>query len=184
MVVRELLQLPAEGGPRLMAAHRLALHWLFSICGVGPYHARGGLGWDAMLAALACTLGYHSVVLAASPNDNGLLHQEFVDFDLPPDYGWGVPPAGATNDVGYCASPFAWPAADKRAGPRAVGHRRRELLAYWERIGKFVLPAQPTDGVVPASDAHTAARCTLRFGAGGLDAVSYTHLTLPTICSV
>ena len=59
-----------------MPSHRLALHWIYSICGVGPLYARTGLGWDAMLATLACALGYKTVVLAASPNDNGLLHQE------------------------------------------------------------------------------------------------------------
>ena len=78
-VVRELLHLASDAGARYMPAHRLALHWLFGICGVGPFGVRaGGLGWDMLLAALSCVLGYHSVVLAASPNDNGLLHQELV----------------------------------------------------------------------------------------------------------
>lgn len=171
-VVSEVLRLASEEGARYMPAHRLALHWLFGICGVGPFGSRGGgLGWDMLLATLSCVLGYHSVVLAASPNDNGLLHQELVDFDLPETLGWGAAPreAGRTNDVARCLRPFEFAAADKRAGVDAVGRRRRELLDHWQRTRKFVLPARPppSDGVGAAQDGHDGADCALRFGGGG-----------------
>ena len=66
------------------AGGRFALHWLLGICGKGPWcKGRHKLGWDRLLAVLACLTGRRTVVLAASPNDNGLLHQEVVDFDLP-----------------------------------------------------------------------------------------------------
>jgi len=63
-VVRDILSIGSDDGEWYMgdAAQRLALHWTYAICGVGAWHARGGLGWDGILAALACILGHRTVV--------------------------------------------------------------------------------------------------------------------------
>ena len=80
---------------------RYALYWLWGACGIGP------LKWDMLLTSLACMLGHRTVVLAASSNDNGLLHQEFVDFELPRSIelprgteplGWSITPGETTSD--------------------------------------------------------------------------------------
>ena len=164
-VVREVLAIGTDVGPRYMASHRLSLHWIYSICGVGPWYARSGMGWDLMHAVFACILGHNTVVLAASPNDNGLMHQEFVDFDVPPGLGWATPANGGTNPVGRCTKPFPFAEADKRAGPRAVGYRRRELLHYWRKSEKFVQARTDTaEFVLPARTTGTAVGCMLRFG--------------------
>ena len=98
---KDILQ---PNSPRFMASHRYALHWIYSICGVGPFYMgrgqRGGLGWDALLATLACLLGHQTIILTASPNDNGLLHQEFVDFELPSHLGWSSSTTTTTSRRG------------------------------------------------------------------------------------
>ena len=150
------------GGPsfvaRLFPAGRFALHWLFGICGIGPPILRqSGLGWDTQLATLACALGHKTVVLAASSNDNGLLHQEFVDFDVPEPLGWaGIPDEGAvsgTNDMNRCLQPFRWVQRDRAAGIRAEAMRHEQLRASLVSTHKFMLaPGEP---------------CALRFGPNG-----------------
>ena len=48
---------------------RLAVFWQFGVCGVGAPGGGGGasaVGWDGLLAALACALNHSTVVLAAS----------------------------------------------------------------------------------------------------------------------
>ena len=79
--------------PRLSEAERFGVHWLWGACGLGTF------GMDRLLTALACLLDYGAVVLAASSNDNGLLHQEMVDFELPEGLGWGhgPPPRGEAS---------------------------------------------------------------------------------------
>ena len=140
---------------RLLPAARFALHWLFGICGIGPAVLRqSGLGWDAQLATLACALGHKTVVLAASSNDNGLLHQEFVDFDVPEPLGWaGIPDEGAasgTNDMHRCLQPFQWAERDREAGIRTEAMRHEQLRASLVSTAKFMLgPSEP---------------CALRFG--------------------
>jgi len=180
-VVAELLSIGSDSGPRYMQSHQLQLLWIYSICGVGPFYARGGLGWDAMIATLACLLGHGTVVLAASPNDNGLMHQEFVDFDLPAGLGWSRPARpGGTNNMSQCLQPFPFAKADKREGSRAVAHRRRELRDHWQRSEKFLMPQDDTtDFVLPARAAGKALACKLRFGngadiAGDVDACQLT----------
>lgn len=150
------------GGPsfvaRLFPAGRFALHWLFGICGIGPPVLRqSGLGWDAQLATLACALGHKTIVLAASSNDNGLLHQEFVDFDVPERLGWpGIPDEGAasgTNDMHRCLQPFQWAERDREAGIRTEAMRHEQLRASLVSTAKFMLgPSEP---------------CALRFGPNG-----------------
>ena len=140
---------------RLLPAARFALHWLFGICGIGPPALRqSGLGWDAQLATLACALGHKTVVLAASANDNGLLHQEFVDFDVPEPLGWAAIPdegaASGTNDMQRCLRPFQWAERDREAGLRAEARRHEQLRASLRSSAKFMLgPSEP---------------CALRFG--------------------
>ena len=121
-----------DGGGRA-AAERFAVHWVYGICGIGAARARTGLGWDGLVAALACVLGHQSVVLAASANDNGLLHQEVVDFELPAGLGWAARADGVgTNDVRHCVDdPFGWAKDDEDAGDAAVRRRRRQILAYY-----------------------------------------------------
>ena len=118
-------------------------------------------------ALVWAVLGHHTVVLAASPNDNGLLHQELVDFDLPAGLGWTEPKGGGTNDLGRCLQPFPFAEADKRAGPRAVSYRRREMLRHWQTSEKFVLPRHDTsEFVLPAHATGKALPCNLHFGNG------------------
>jgi hypothetical protein len=91
------------------------------------------------LARLACMLGVFTVILGfrcgarptsppfqaqrspptdaafepacSSPNDNGLLHSELVDFDLPAGVGWDGQPEGGLNPVERCLAPLRQPRA-------------------------------------------------------------------------
>lgn len=173
-------------------AERFGLFWLWGACGIGP------LGWDRLLQALACMLGHQTVVLSASSNDNGLLHQEFADFELPPSLAWrkhshaaaaGARAAAAgspaiANEPRFCLEPFRWVARDRRPG--AQQRRRAQLWNYWDVSRKFRMPvALPTDRlpIVRAKDAWApggSERCDLRFGAvaeqveGNADVCSYS----------
>jgi hypothetical protein len=133
-IVKRLLLRGPNGEPGAYA-----LHWLYGACGTGPYwsNARNTLRWatwDGMITALACLLGVKSVVFAAAANDNGLLHQEVVDFDAPLDSTWRrIQRSGlgaATNDFKNCVPTFA----HHRPYPTAS-----ELYAYWMRVGKLQL---------------------------------------------
>lgn len=142
---------------------------------------------------------HQTVVLAASSNDNGLLHQELVDFELPPGLGWTTRGAVAgtgtssgaasgavlrTNDVSFCLEPFPWVGADRRKGKAAEVARRVQLHQFWRASAKFQLPVRvPAEGAVlsaglRAADAP-AAPCALRFGSeagppeGGLEQCRY-----------
>ena len=150
----------------LSEMERFAIFWLWGACGIGTF------GMDRLLVSLACALGHGSVVLAASSNDNGLVHQEVVDFELPQDIGWA---AGAKPppSVSMCADPFAWVQKDRSAGEHAEARRRKKLLSFWEGVGKFQLPAAPPEpnaaAVVVAAGAETprhaqSSPCALRFG--------------------
>ena len=60
--------------------------WCANVCGNGQYYDRQRapmMALDGMLATLSCVLGTNAVVLTRSPNDNGFVHQELVDYDLP-----------------------------------------------------------------------------------------------------
>ena len=127
---------------------------------------------------------HQTVVLAASSNDNGLLHQELVDFQLPPGLGWttrgaasgaaagtgtssgAASGAGArTNDVSMCLDPFPWIGADRRAGRAAEVTRRVQLHQFWKASAKFQLPTRvPAEGAVLSAGLRAAAPCALRFG--------------------
>ena len=182
----------AGGGAADDEAARYGLFWLWGACGIGP------LRWDRLLATLACVLGHGTVVLAASSNDNGLLHQEFVDFELPPHLGWprgdldvaataAATAAGAAgaagsgrgassrrlNDVSRCVDPFGWVQRDRHAGPAAEARRRERLLAFWGRVRKFRLPAAVPDGAPLVRAAQPAAArslpCAVAFGGACAD---------------
>ena len=65
-------------------------------------------------------------MLAASSNDNGMLHQELVDFHLPDGLGWApfpreAPDGGAprTHGTARCIAPFGWVQTDRAAGEAA-----------------------------------------------------------------
>lgn len=175
-----LWQIVADG------ERRFGLYWLYGVCGLGgPFH-RTGYGWDGLLALLACLLGHHTIVLAASANDNGLLHQEVVDFELPPPYGWPslATATSAPNALHKCRRQFDLFQADKAQGAQAKQARRRELHSFWlnaTRHGpKFVLPRRLEASVhgtrVLDTTVPIISRCALRFGsstdevAGALDA--------------
>uniref|UniRef100_A0A7S3ETB4 Uncharacterized protein n=1 Tax=Haptolina ericina TaxID=156174 RepID=A0A7S3ETB4_9EUKA len=151
---------------RSSGSRRFVLHWIYGVCGVGSPMGMTGHGWDGLLATLACTLGRQTVVLAASSNDNGLLHQELVDFDLPPGLGWG---SGRGNPVRGCLAPFEWAESDRRAGLEAEMARRRALHRYWRASGKFGLPlgAATFSHVLPRS--APTGPCELAFGTPGTD---------------
>ena len=184
-VVRQFLRLGSgAGGPPHYGndAMEYANLWLFGACGIGANH------WDQMLGMLACVLGHRTVILAASSNDNGLLHQEVVDYELPTSLGWPRIDRyqgrhGALNDISAClpfrsdpgrppvctgaACQFAWVQEDLKEGRQL--DRRQQLLAFLRESKKFRLPAMVPDGV-PVVRAATATRssrrCVLSFGGG------------------
>lgn len=143
------------------------MHWLHGVCGEGALRATGATdyafgGWDALLAALACFLGVHTLVLGASPNDNGLLHQELVDFEAGGASAWpkrrlaaggALEPLGALDE---CIVPYG------RARPPPPPP---ELAAHWAASGKFVLAAPAHVRPVRASRAPTLPLPCAMFGA-------------------
>ena len=83
-----------------------------------------------MLVTLSCLVGYDAVVLTRSPNDNGLVHQELVDFDVPVALGgWGSPPPGQLNDWDKCKAPFS----NLPVNADAL------LLEHWHATNKWAL---------------------------------------------
>ena len=69
-------------------------------------------------------------VLTRSPNDNGLVHQELVDYDLPESLGgWPRPPENKLNALTKCAAPFSNLPNDADA----------LLLEHWRSTGKWAL---------------------------------------------
>lgn len=171
-VVRYVLQLISSDGmpsPPFTAAQRFALHWTFGIMGKGrntPFWRSSPFGPDGLLAALACILGHQTVILAASANDNGLLHQELVDFELPEPLGWPAPADKLqTNDVQWCfTQPFGFVKADAQRGVRAQSLRRLQMLQYWRQTGKFRLPTQ-----LNGTASQPTVPCDIAFGREGLN---------------
>ena len=107
---------------------------------------------DGMLATLSCVLGTNAVVLTRSPNDNGLVHQELVDYDLPESLGgWPRPPENKLNALAKCAAPFSNLPNDADA----------LLLEHWRSTNKWAL------GDVARK---TFKRCDLANPGGGGDA--------------
>lgn len=134
--------------PRLVVDHFLlrgrfgepgayALYWLYGTCGRGPYPSSKlwWATWDGIIAKLACLLGVKTIVFAAAPNGNGLLHQEVLDLDAPSATSWPTilerGPGVRTNSIHSCFM---------RRDPSA-----RELADHWQRVGKLQLrdPRQP-----------------------------------------
>ena len=169
--------LPSSSGPVASSSHepllshaagRFALYWTFGISGKGkfsPFWREAPVGPDSLLATLACALGHHTVVLAAASNDNGLLHQELVDFEMPEPLGWPDARGAATNDVRWCATqPFSFVQEDAlRAGsggiPSGQAWRRQHMLNFWRTTGKFRLATDP--GGPPSQPTQP---CGLSFG--------------------
>ena len=113
-------------------------------------------------------LGVHTVILAASPNDNGLLHQELVDFALPDGLGWQARNASAPPPPAeQCVRLFGFAKADAAVGASAEQHRRQQQLRFWRGSGRFVQPSRPAPHG-HARDAQ-APPCELAFGAPGGD---------------
>lgn len=157
----------AESGQPFSAAERFAIYWTMSICGKGqkstPFWEHSPVGPDGLLSALACILGHKTIVLAASANDNGLLHQELVDFELPPPLGWPSALGSATNDVRQCLTQkaFGFVEEDRLKGTKARASRRRQMLDFWRASGKFALP---TDPMTPQAAGQRVVTCALAFG--------------------
>ena len=129
-------------------AARFALHWTFGISGKTgktAFWKSSPTGPDGLLMTLACVLGHHTVLLAAASNDNGLLHQELVDFELPPPLGWTAPIGeSSTNDPHWCMTrPFEFVQEDAKRGPSRQAMRRVQMREFWQRTGKFRLPTDP-----------------------------------------
>ena len=107
--------------------------WCANVCGTGAYYHQQKAPWaalDAMLVSLSCLVGYDAVVLTRSPNDNGLVHQELVDFDVPVALGgWGAPPLGGLNDWDKCKAPFS----NLPVNADAL------LLEHWHSTNKWAL---------------------------------------------
>lgn len=136
------------GSTVLSAADRYAIFWQFGVCGWGS------IGWDRMLATLACVLGHQTVVLAAASNDNGLLHQELADFERPG--GWQASSndrkQSSTNDVRRCVA-----LSDVKGAPH-------KIPPYWVSSRKFVAAPSRVDG----QTVEAPSECSLSFGNGGL----------------
>eukprot|EP00322_Chrysochromulina_rotalis_P019187 CAMPEP_0115833292 /NCGR_PEP_ID=MMETSP0287-20121206/3098_1 /TAXON_ID=412157 /ORGANISM="Chrysochromulina rotalis, Strain UIO044" /LENGTH=404 /DNA_ID=CAMNT_0003286703 /DNA_START=198 /DNA_END=1411 /DNA_ORIENTATION=- len=149
-------------------AERFALYWAMGICGKGqkttPFWAASPVGPDGLLSTLACILGHKTVVLAASANDNGLLHQELVDFEVPSPMGWPAVADGKLNSIEICIvqQPFAILSDDARRGSKALASRRRQMLDFWMASKKFLLPTDPT-----YQGPQHFASCSLGFGRKG-----------------
>ena len=130
--------------------------WCANVCGTGAYYHQQKAPWaalDAMLVSLSCLVGYDAVVLTRSPNDNGLVHQELVDFDVPVALGgWGAPPLGGLNDWDKCKAPFS----NLPVNADAL------LLEHWHSTGKWALgdvsrsKFAPCTLRVPGGDAWTS----------------------------
>ena len=130
--------------------------WCANVCGTGAYYHQQKAPWaalDAMLVSLSCLLGYDAVVLTRSPNDNGLVHQELVDFDVPVALGgWGSPPPGQLNDWGKCKAPFS----NLPVNADAL------LLEHWHATNKWALgdvarsKFEPCELGDPGGDAWTS----------------------------
>ena len=107
--------------------------WCANVCGTGAYYHQQKAPWaalDAMLVTLSCLLGHDAVVLTRSPNDNGLVHQELVDFDVPVALGgWGSPPLGGLNAWDKCKAPFS----NLPVNADAL------LLEHWHATNKWAL---------------------------------------------
>ena len=109
------------------------MDWCANVCGNGQYYDRQRapmMALDGMLATLSCVLGTNAVVLTRSPNDNGLVHQELVDYDLPESLGgWPRPPENKLNALAKCAAPFSNLPNDADA----------LLLEHWHSTNKWAL---------------------------------------------
>ena len=95
-----------------------------------------------------------TIVFDAAANDNGLFHEEVVDYDAPG--GWPeLPRASPTlNDAATCLRPFrngeAFPAPE-------------DLESYWNATGKFQLRDPLGDGAPrPCAVAPLPADCSTK----------------------
>ena len=134
---RPLLRLAAVSGKTAAFLARVRearpVDWCANVCGNGQYYDRQRapmMALDGMLATLSCVLGTNAVVLTRSPNDNGLVHQELVDYDLPESLGgWPRPPENKLNALAKCAAPFSNLPNDADA----------LLLDHWRSTNKWAL---------------------------------------------
>ena len=125
-----------------------ALHWIYGLCSKSPYYSgpankrcaaerrrgndgeackRRWLAWDNLLMVLSCAIGSKTLILDASPNDNGLFHEELIDYDVPG--AWATIDDGRSlNPLSECLAPFD----DGRAAPS-----RQDVLEHWRATHKF-----------------------------------------------
>ena len=138
----------------LSQRERYVLHWTLGLCGHGPVRARTGVGWDGLIHVLACLTGHSTIVFAAAPNDNGLLHQEVVDFEGAawPAHNGTVQP----SQVRHCLRAARGQAVATR--PPLYKPEREHIYDLWKQSHKWQL--------VTSIDAvrHAGVPCTLGFG--------------------
>ena len=129
------------------------MDWCANVCGNGQYYDRQRapmMALDGMLATLSCVLGTNAVVLTRSPNDNGLVHQELVDYDLPESLAAGQGLLRKINALTKCAAPFSNLPNDADA----------LLLEHWRSTNKWR----------SATSRGRRTRCDLANPGGGDDA--------------
>eukprot|EP00966_Prymnesium_polylepis_P150728 3481587-Prymnesium_polylepis.1 len=117
------------------ASERFAIFWTYSFCGAGNVAKShdNPIGLDLMIGILACMLKRETVVFAANPNDNGLIHQELVDYEFSVDHlglATSQSPQQCRDAVQYRPPPPPSPPPPPPSplppsSPPHSGHRRR-----------------------------------------------------------
>ena len=128
-----------------------ALHWIYGLCSKSPYYSgpankrcaaerrrgnanaeackRRWLAWDNLLMVLSCAIGSKTLILDASPNDNGLFHEELIDYDVPGSWKT-IDDGRSLNPLSECLAPFD-------DGTKAPS--RQSVLEHWRSTDKFGL---------------------------------------------
>lgn len=137
---------------------RFSIYYTLSSCGIGdvtrgPSNDTEIQGVNELIATMACMSNTSAVVLAASPNDNGLLHQEAVDYEVLLDRSRRLLADGTTLDSAVaCVQAMKSPTS--RASKSEQDTFRRQMWMHAMSTGKFA--TSPTG----------AGRCLLAWGSG------------------
>ena len=132
----------------------LSTYWILGVCGFGERsHAlkEPFASFDDLLLILSCYFGFQAVLLDRSPNDNGLFHQEVIDYDFPKQNAWptfkennntSLDKGFSFNPTSVCLPPFRLAKKQPNAKPPPGGTIPRDatsLLDYWKLTNKFSL---------------------------------------------
>ena len=96
------------------------------------------LAWDNLLVVLSCCIGAKTLILDQSPNDNGLFHEELVDYDVPGS--WATIEDDALNPIDVCLAPF-------RDGTETP--TKGQVLTHWKSTKKWALVDPLTGDAAP-----------------------------------